>query len=1215
MPILFSKADLDKAKTWIAAKKAGFVTFGEGNYQVEIKEGKKTFFPFLDLNEEGVLLNGFCDCPSSEETGKCIHLATAYLHLFGKERLPLHVRFRKSFWNTLGKIAYERYGDVLKVLKKKGKGYLATSPMQDEKLGLTALNEKAKEQIKEIFKAKQELSEETSLKFSNFSPEEIAEWKKGKPSPEIAYALSFWCDLAKWWFQLSLENHEVSWEGHPLPLHLSIHLKGLNITCDLTVENLEEIIPYLSRISSPLKVYPLGTQKIASLSYHPQEKHLTIERKTLKLPASIEEKISVGAYWFVPSYGFFPKTIDPLLQKDLLVPQEIQSLFEHHEDLVKQYLNLHFPSLPARYELFFDPSFNLHIITYVFEKGDLQKPEALYLGPWVYLENLGFYHLHHLFFEGAEKCIPKEELSSFVNHNKIFLNAHSGFQTHISTIEPSINYSLDEKNTLHFTSSFDLADEEWIDIGEWIYLKGKGFFAKKSHKNAPLLETPLSIHADHISSFLHSHYKELEATSDFFTTKTPIASCGLKVSFTEKKEILLEPQFTFYPDYASKNVLFFDDFTFVKGEGFCLIPKDKQLPQGYEQKRLIPKSEESFFIHYQLEQLRPYFNQIDPALKIPSEEVFSLSFLEEVENSHPVLWHTTLSYQTEFGKVPLSTLFQALQENKRYLLTDAGLILLKQPRFFFLKYLSTSHFISEKSLQLSTLDFIRLSLFGTIVPCEKAAEESTKTLLSNITTFEPHSPLDLTGLKSTLRPYQETGVKWLFFLYMYGLSGLLCDEMGLGKTHQAMALIAAAHNKNPEGRYLIVCPTSVIYHWEGLLKKFLPHLPVSIFHGLKRTLSEDPGIVVTSYGLIRSEKQLFEKTSFTIAIFDEIQIAKNASSQTHKALRQIQTSMRLGLTGTPIENHLLELKTLFDLILPGYMPQENVFKELFISKETSDPKKTSYPLLSKLIHPFILRRRKKDVLLELPEKIEEIAYCDLSEEQSKLYKEYFLARKQNLLEEIGSSEKPTSLTHIFSLISHLKQICDHPCLVLPSTEQFHNHASGKWDLFIQLLEQTRDSGQKLVVFSQYLGMLTFIENYLKEKSIGYATIRGSTHNRKEQLDKFREDPKCEVFVASLQAVGVGVDLVSASVVIHYDRWWNPARENQATDRVHRIGQHRGVQVFKLVTKNTIEEYIHQLIEKKLSLTESVLNFDEQDQIKTLNRQEILEILTLIEKSI
>jgi SNF2 family DNA or RNA helicase len=325
--------------------------------------------------------------------------------------------------------------------------------------------------------------------------------------------------------------------------------------------------------------------------------------------------------------------------------------------------------------------------------------------------------------------------------------------------------------------------------------------------------------------------------------------------------------------------------------------------------------------------------------------------------------------------------------------------------------------------------------------------------------------------------------------------------------------------------------------------------------------------------------------------------------------------MILGLTGTPIENRLLELKALFDVVVPSYFPSEAIFREQFVNpiEKGQDPEKKN--LLARFIKPFILRRKKSEVLLELPEKTEEIAYCDLSDEQRQLYKESFLEFNEPLMQQLQDRKQPAPIIHIFSLLSKLKQICDHPCLALKEISNYEKHQSGKWELFIQLLEETRDSGQKLVVFSQYLKMLDIIEDHLTKKGIGFAGIRGSTRDRKEQLEKFRDDPRCEVFVASLQAAGVGVDLVAGSVVIHYDRWWNPAKENQATDRVHRIGQSRGVQVFKMVTRHTIEEHIHRLIEKKLYLAEGVIGFDEHDQIKGLQREELIELLRLMNEDI
>ena len=515
-------------------------------------------------------------------------------------------------------------------------------------------------------------------------------------------------------------------------------------------------------------------------------------------------------------------------------------------------------------------------------------------------------------------------------------------------------------------------------------------------------------------------------------------------------------------------------------------------------------------------------------------------------------------------------------------------------------------------LRLTTLEWIRLFAFEQMTPPE---DEKAQELWKQFHAMQSPTIPNLEGLLSILRPYQETGLHWLWFLYSYHLSGLLCDEMGLGKTHQAMALLAAVSKNNPDLKFLVVCPTSVIFHWQDLLSRFLPKLRICTYYGMNRTLdqfAEKYDLILTSYGTLRSEKETLSNYPFAVAIFDEIQNAKNHLSQTHKALKSIEATTRIGLTGTPIENNLLELKALFDVVLPGYMPTETVYKELFVNPIEKQQDQERKQLLSRLIDPFVLRRKKADVLLELPEKVETISYAPLSDEQKKLYQDVYESSRTHLIQELNDASKPTPYLHVFALLTKLKQICDHPALYLNEPLNYMHHSSGKWDLFIELLQETRASNQKLVVFSQYLGMLDIIEDHLKREKIGFATIRGSTRNRKEQVIRFRDDPTCEVFVGSLQAAGVGIDLISASVVIHYDRWWNPAKENQATDRVHRMGQSRGVQVFKLVTRDTLEEALHTLIEKKLTLAEGILGYDDQTEFKILSREDLIELLQTLE---
>jgi SNF2 family DNA or RNA helicase len=1234
---LLSKKDLSEGEALLRAGKVGQVLFSEGTYQVEASDLKKKgkYWPFFQLDDEGHILDCFCSCPEAEKTKSCVHLAGAYLKIFNGLSAPLHIRFRSSLWNYLCQIASRRHHYDASVLKGKNQIYEAKSVTGKILFSVQGTNPKGKKRLQEILFHRTVETEETSLKFSNLPQEEIVLWREGRPSHQLQYELSFWSDLAKWMMSMQegKEKYAIQFEDieKNLPHWIHIHFPSLTISFYIAEVNWSLLIPALSTVDSPLPVYEFQEYNIKAIRYDPQKKLFRIEKEPIHhpIPLAPEESnaIEVGEWLYIPKKGFFPKRIDPIFKQDDIPQKQIGSVLHKHSFMLQKYLadtKIHLTPIKAQYHIQFDEEENLHITCYVFERGDLQKETSAYFGPWVFVQGKGFYLLENLLFEGVEKVILRKQMNDFINRHRVWLGGFEGFQTHVYTIESQLNFSVSKDGYLRFEASIELMDtgEEIIDFGEWIYLKGKGFFAKRIGRGGSLIRPGTLVHKSEISSFLRAHRDELEGLKGFFSSKCPLEKSGLEIFLNETGRIVVRPHFQCYRPYDSSQVQIFGEYTYVEGEGFCEIPYEKRVPEAYVREKIVSVSDETYFVLYELDVLRDCIFSIQKQLKKPKDLFLRVRQLQKSSRTKAAEWLLEGVLETEIGTVDLFEVWQAVQENKRYLFTSAGLLLLKTPRFSWLKNVLKKRWLKEgKQLRISTMEWLQLTAFEDLRPPfgTSAEEQETRQLIQKLTSFKTDQPIDLSGFKSDLRSYQEVGVRWLWFMYLHGLSGLLCDEMGLGKTHQAMGLIAAAQNFGEAGRkILVVCPTSVIYHWDELLKNFLPDARVLVFYGTSRNLEafqEKADILVTSYGTLRSEKQTLSQIEFEIAIFDELQIAKNAQSQTHKALEKIKAQMRIGLTGTPIENRLLELKALFDVVLPGYLPQDAHFKELFVNPIEKNQDVEKKMLLSKLIKPFILRRKKSEVLLELPEKIEEIAYCDLSDEQRELYKKTFIQQKEALMKDLDNQAKPVPYLHVFALLSTLKQICDHPCLITKQYSEFQRHKSGKWDLFIELLQETRDSGQKLVVFSQYLDMLDMMEVYLKENHIGYAGIRGSTRNRKEQLDLFRDDPKCEVFLASLQAVGVGVDLVSASVVIHYDRWWNPARENQATDRVHRIGQNRGVQVFKLVTKGTIEEHIHRLIEKKLTLMEGVIGFDEQDQIKGLDREELLQLLWLINKDI
>jgi SNF2 family DNA or RNA helicase len=1096
--------------------------------------------------------------------------------------------------------------------------FQAYSSTKKKLFTLKPLNAKGKQKLREIIVDRKLETEETSLKFSNLSPEELALWKEGRPSHFLNYELSFWSDLAKWWMILqdAKKKYKIIFEQgkEPLPKEISVRFEDVEFTFYIAEANWPQIISSLTTVESLLKTHEFSHEQIRRIFYDPLRKVFNLDI----LRSEEEEKpvvaYPVGEWSYVPGKGFYPSRIDPLLNEKVIHSSQIGEFLHRHQHLVETHLvgtKINLTPIPAKYNLFFDPSQSLHLVCYAFDKGDLQRPGAARYGSWVFLQDKGFFLLEDVMFEETEKIIPKAEVSAFITRYRHWLHAFEGFQTHVITIESCLTYTLTAAG-LRFETGLELTEEseEVYDFNEWIYVRGRGFYSKMARRSGQSIAAGLEILREEISPFIGAYRDDLENVSGFFAHQSPLMASGLHLFLNKENTIIVRPDYTFLPTYQDKKVEVFGSYTYVAKEGFYEIPSELKLQAPYYKEVAIEESAEAYFVSYEIDTLKPSITQIDSRLKKPHELFLKINaFQQEPEGT----WLLDLEYQSDIGGIDVMSIWEALNEGKRHLFSAAGLILLKSPRYNWLKGIPKKRWQKKgKQVRLTTLEWIRLFVFEDILEPEEL--ESLKNW-NEFKNFEPSLPFDISGLKSELRSYQETGLKWLWFLYSHGLSGLLCDEMGLGKTHQAMALLAAASNANPEGKYLVVCPTSVIFHWEDLLKKFLPRLRVYVYYGTQRTLINFQArydLLLTSYGTLRSEKSPLSEVPFNIAIFDEIQIAKNSSSQTHKALKMIDAGNRIGLTGTPIENNLLELKSLFDVVLPDYMPTETLYKELFVNPIEKQQDSDKKFLLARFIKPFVLRRKKSEVLLELPEKTETLAYAPLSDEQKKLYQEVYKSHKEQLFKELQDDSKPTPYLHIFALLTKLKQICDHPVLFTGELDSYKKHASGKWDLFVELLSETRESGQKMVVFSQYLGMLDIIESYLEEHNIGFAGIRGSTRDRKTQVEKFRDDPKCEVFAGSLQAAGVGIDLISASVVIHYDRWWNPAKENQATDRVHRMGQSRGVQVFKMITRGTIEEHIHKLIEKKLGLMEQVIGFDDQDQAKALTRDDLLELLRLMD---
>jgi superfamily II DNA or RNA helicase len=577
-----------------------------------------------------------------------------------------------------------------------------------------------------------------------------------------------------------------------------------------------------------------------------------------------------------------------------------------------------------------------------------------------------------------------------------------------------------------------------------------------------------------------------------------------------------------------------------------------------------------------------------------------------------------ISYGFGDETVSLADILGTRQAGNRYIGTAAGWVDTRSADMETLTALSEKlppdRFSDDgKAVKLSRQELFQFTAMEQTAPLITGGDDNAATL-SRLLNLEPAALPDDPGLASTLRDYQKIGLKWLWWLWENRLGGLLCDDMGLGKTHQIMALMTCIRKQDtPPRPILVVCPTTVLSHWTVKIKQHAPALAAKAYYGLDRDLTAalaEADVLITSYGLLLRDIAALGEIGFCLAVFDEMQQIKNADTKTYQAASRIDAAVKIGLSGTPIENSVLELKALMDVVIPGYLGSAEEFNTRYVG----DPSAAGADggdrrQLRRLIHPFTLRRMKSRVLEELPEKIEDIRFCELSDKQVKLYRDAIGARAKGIIDALKNEGEAVPYIHIFALLTLLKQICNHPAMVDKQPVNTDEGESGKWALFKELLTESLESGQKVVVYSQFTEMIAIITDYLKRQEIGHVVLTGASRHRGRLIDTFNTDPMCRVFVGSLKAGGTGIDLVAGSVVIHYDRWWNAAKEDQATDRVHRIGQRRGVQVFKLVTIGTLEEKISAIIEKKRQLMADIVREDDPGLLKAFTRQELLEFLS------
>ena len=467
------------------------------------------------------------------------------------------------------------------------------------------------------------------------------------------------------------------------------------------------------------------------------------------------------------------------------------------------------------------------------------------------------------------------------------------------------------------------------------------------------------------------------------------------------------------------------------------------------------------------------------------------------------------------------------------------------------------------------------------------------------------------GLCANLRSYQMIGFEWLTLLDKHGLGGILADDMGLGKTVQMLAVILSYLENNEHTKpSIVVCPSSLTLNWENEINKFAPSINTLIIHGNSEERSKqiksipEYQIVVTSYDSLKRDIDIYEELNieFKYIIADEAQYIKNNNTQNAKTIKIIRSETRYALTGTPIENSLSELWSIFDFIMPGYLFSYKKFKEQYEVPIAKENDQECMDRLKMMIEPFVLRRIKKEVLTELPDKTVTILNNEMQEEQLKLYASYIARAKEEATREIDENGFERSQIKILALLMRLRQICCHPSLFLSN---YHGESS-KMNQCIEVIKDAILAGHKILLFSGYTSMFEILERELKKENIQYFKLTGQTKvgDRIKLVDEFNENENIKVFLISLKAGGTGLNLIGADVVIHYDPWWNLSAENQATDRTYRIGQKRNVQVYKLITKNSIEEKIYELQKKKAKLADNMLS-TQQTFINKLSKDDIM----------
>jgi len=735
------------------------------------------------------------------------------------------------------------------------------------------------------------------------------------------------------------------------------------------------------------------------------------------------------------------------------------------------------------------------------------------------------------------------------------------------------------------------------------------------------------------TSFINHFKKQIEIDmSQIKTHKKSSEKVTFRISLTEMGNFLL-----FYP-----LALYDENEVTVSNEADAFYVNDKE-GKISEIKRDIEK-EKSFYNF--MVNLHPKFSELNQQefFYLNSNEIMEglwfLNFFEQCKNQGVEVYgfeklknikynphKPTTSYHVESGidwfdvkmdvkfggqKVSLKEIRKSiLNKQKAVKLDDGSTGIL--PEEWINKWLTALKFgklEDDDTLKLSNLHFLLIEdLYKQLDDNTQRKEiHEKKKKLNDFKELKQVKPPE--GLKATLRHYQEEGLSWLNFLCEFGWGGCLADDMGLGKTIQVLALIMHIKQKDKRKKNvsLVVAPTTLLFNWQAEIEKFCPDLRVNLHWGQTRDAKtknwKQYDLILTTYGTLTNDIEFIRKFHFNLAILDESQAIKNPSSLRFKAVRLLNANIRLSLTGTPIENNTLELFAQMQYLNPGYLGSLHFFKKEFSNAIDKQKDKNQAHQLSKMIRPFILRRKKEDVAKELPDKTETTMFCEMEEQQRKVYEHFKEDIRQQLLSKIDEEGIEKARFNILEGLLKLRQICDSPAL-LNTREDYGNESVKAEELVRHIRNKT--GKHKVLVFSQFIGMLQLIKNKLDQEKIKYAYLDGQTKNRQAEVHTFQNTRTCRVFLLSIKAGGLGLNLTKADYVYIIDPWWNPAVEAQAIDRTHRIGQEKHVFAYKMVCKDTIEEKIVQLQQNKQAIANDLISTD-KGFVSNLSRGDIEELL-------